>query len=234
MHIFHKLGFPLPDQPIAAFQADKYKKHNTVRSALLAVLSMPLENAESLRDMIAGLNADPLLRQVFEYAQPVHQPQLSCDLQTWDLGLVHQILQGLVAQAKRRKVVQGLNHLTLIRELAGQDFAFVLAKQVVALDFIFKILNPTTYLPVAYGYCPLTEQIEPGIKTDLAYNVTVDAPLGLEVISGNVHDSTQFDPLLSGVTRVLKPQEVILTYDKAYYKIARFDEQGEAGYFTAS
>ena len=230
VHIFRKLGLPLLDQPIAAFQADKYKKHYKTRSELLTILSMPLEHAESLRDMLAGLNADPLLRQAFEYVKPVQQSQLSRDLQTWDLGLVQQILQGLVAEAKRRKVFKGLNHLALIRELAGQDLSCVLAKQVVALDSTFKILNPTTYPQVEYGYCTLTEQIEPGVKAHLAYNVTVDAPLGLEVTPGNVHDSTQFDQLLSWATRALKPQEVILTYDKGYYKIDRFDEQCEAGY----
>lgn len=191
---------------------------------------MPLEQAESLRDMLAGLNVDLLLLQAFEYVKPVQQSQLSRDLHQWNLGIFQQILQGLVAHAKTYKMVKGLKRLDLIRKLAGQDLSFVLDKQLVVLDFTFKILNPTTYPQVEYGYCTLTGQIEPGIKAHLAHNVTADAPLGLEVTPGNVHDSTQFDQLLSWTTRALNPQEVILTYDKGYYKIDRFDEQCEAGY----
>jgi len=230
VHIFRKLGFPLLDQPIEEFQADKYKKHYKTRSELLTILSMPLENAESLRDMIAGLNDDPHLRKAFEYVKPIQQSQLSRDLNQWDLGMLQQILQGLVAKAKTHQVFKGLKHLDLIRDLAGQDLSFVLDKQVVAFDSTFKILNPDTYPQAKYGYCTLTEQVEPGVKAHLAHNVTADAPLGLEVTPGNVHDSTQFDQLLSWTTRALHPQEVILTYDKGYYKIDRFDEQCEAGY----
>jgi len=230
VHLFRKLGLRILDRPIDAFQADKYKKHYHTRSELLTILSMPLEQAESLHDMVTGLNADPLLRGAFDYTQPIQQSQLSRDLRKWDLALFHQILQDLVAEAKRVQVFKGLPHLDLIRDLAGQDLSFVLDKQLVALDSTFKILNPSTYPQVEYGYYTLTGRKEPGLKAHLAYNITTDTPLGLEVTPGNVHDSPQFTPLLSWITRILKPHEVILTYDKGYYKINRFDEQCEAGY----
>ena len=75
VHLFRKLGIFLLDRPIEAFEADKYKKHYMTRSEILTILSMPLEQAESLRDMIAGLNADLFLRQAFEYLQPVQPPE---------------------------------------------------------------------------------------------------------------------------------------------------------------
>ena len=85
VHIFRKLGFHVLDRPIEAFQADKYKKHYTTRSEILTILSMPIEHAESLLDMITGLNDDPLLRQAFEYVKPIQPSQLSRDLRQWDL-----------------------------------------------------------------------------------------------------------------------------------------------------
>ena len=230
VYIFHKLGLHVLDRPIAAFQADKYKKHYHTRSELLTILSMPLEQADSLHDMVTGLNADPLLQGAFGYVQPVQQSQLSRDLRKWDLAMFHQILQTLVAESKRIKVFKGLSHLDLIRDLAGQDLSCMLDKQLVALDSTFKILNPSTYPQMEYGYCTLTGRKEPGLKAHLAHNISTDTPLGLEVTPGNVHDSLQFTPLLSWITRILKPHEVILTYDKGYYKISRFDEQCEAGY----
>jgi len=127
-------------------------------------------------------------------------------------------------------VFQNLNHLDLIRDLAGQDLSGVLGKQVVALDSTFKILNPTTYPKAEYGYCTLTKRLEPGFKAHFAHNVTVNAPLGLKVTPGNVHDSNRFKQLLSWTKAVLPPPEVILTYDKGYYKIQQFDEQFQAGY----
>ena len=231
VHIFHKLGLQVLAQPIAAFQADKYKKHYKTSSEILTVVNMSIENAESLKDMIDAINADSLLRQAFGYVKPVYQSQLSRDLRQWDLEMFQQILQALLELAKARQVFKGLKHAELIRELAGLDLTFVLGKQVVALDSTFKILNPDTYPTVEYGYCTLTRRKEPGLKAHLAHNVTADAPIGLEVTPGNVHDSTQFVALLSWVNRVLDPKEVILTYDKAYYKIARFDELCEAGYW---
>lgn len=230
VHLFKKLGISLLDRPITTFHADKYKKHYKTRSEILTLLSMPLENADSLHDMIAGLNMDPLLREAFQYSKPIYQSQLSRDLRQWDVGLFQQILQGLVAQAKTHQVFQDLKHLDLIRDLAGQDLSGILGKQVVALDSTFKILNPTTYPQAEYGYCTLTKRQEPGLKAHLAHNVTADVPLGLEVTPGNVHDSTCFEQLLSWTKAVLPPHEVILTYDKGYYKIARFDKQCQAGY----
>jgi hypothetical protein len=230
VHLFRKLGVSLLDRPIVAYQADKYKKHYNTRSELLTLLSMPLEQAESLRDMVTGLNADPLLRQAFAYSQPVQQSQLSRDLRKWDVAMLQQILQALVTETKRVKVFTRLAHLDLIRDLAGQDLSGVLDKQLVALDSTFKILNPSTYSGVEYGYCTLTGRKEPGLKAHLVHNLTTDTPLGLEVTPGNVHDSTQFSSLLSRFTQLFPPQEIILTYDKGYYKIARFDQQCEAGY----
>ena len=230
VHIFRKLGFQVLDSSIAAFQADKYKKHYKTRSEILTIVNLPIENAESLRDMVATLNADPVLRRAFEYVQPVQQSQLSRDLQTWDLRMFHQILQSLVTRAKQVQVFKGLPHRELIQTLAGLALTGLLGKQVVALDSTFKILNPTTYPEAEYGYCTLTGQLEPGLKAHLAYDVTADVPLGVEVTSGNIHDSTQFNALLGWTSRMLDPQEVILTYDKGYYQIARFDELCEAGY----
>ena len=230
VHLFRKLGFRLLDHPIEAFQADKYKKHIKTRSEILTLLSMPLEQAESLNDMINGLNADPRLREAFQYSKWVYQSQLSRDLQQWDVGMFQQILQGLAAHAKTHHVFQDLKHLDLIRDLAGQDLSGILDKQVVVLDSTFKLLNPKTYSQAEYGYCTLTKRKEPGLKAHLAHNVTADVPLGLEVTLGNVHDSTRFEQLLNWTKMVLSPHEVILTYDKGYYKIKRFDEQCEAGY----
>ncbi|MFQ6125981.1 MAG: transposase [Candidatus Heimdallarchaeota archaeon] len=145
--------------------------------------------------------------------------------------MFHQILQALLKLAKAHQHFKGLKHAKLIRDLAAWDLTFILGKQVVALDSTFKILNPDTYPTVEYGYCTLTGCKEPGLKAHLAHHVTADTPIGLEVTPGNVHDSTQFTALFSWVTRVLDPKEVILTYDKAYYKIAWFDELCEAGYW---
>jgi len=220
----------LLDRPIEVFHADKYKKHYKTRSELLTLLSMPLEQAESLHDMVTGLNTDPLLREAFQYSKPIYQSQLSRDLRKWDVAMFQQILQNLVAETKRIKGFKGLSHLDLIRDLAGQDLTGVVGKQLVALDSTFKILNPVTYPQAKYGYCTMTKRKEPGLKAHLVHNVTADAPLGLEVTPGNVHDSPHFEPLLSWTKAVLPPHEVILTYDKGYYKILRFDEQCEAGY----
>ncbi len=181
VHLFRKLGMALLDRPIEAFQADKYKKHYKTRSELLTLLSMPLEQAESLHDMVTGLNADPLLREAFQYSKPIYQSQLSRDLRKWDVAMFQQILRDLVAETKRLKGFKGLSHLDLIRDLAGQDLTGVVGKQLVALDSTFKILNPVTYPQAKYGYCTLTKRREPGLKAHLVHNVTADAPLGLEV-----------------------------------------------------
>lgn len=133
-------------------------------------------------------------------------------------------------QTKAHQVFQDLKHLDLIRDLADQDLSGVVGKQVVALDSIFNILNPKIYSQVEYGYYNLTRRLKPGLKAYLVQKITVDVPLGLEETLGNVHDSNRFEQLLSWTKTVLPPHEVILTYNKGYYKIQRFDEQFQAGY----
>ncbi|MFQ6125849.1 MAG: transposase [Candidatus Heimdallarchaeota archaeon] len=75
-----------------------------------------------------------------------------------------------------------------------------------------------------YGYCTLTGRKESDFEAHLAHKVTADAPIGLKVTQGSVHDSMQFEPLLNWVSWILDPKGVILTHDKAYYRIDRFDE----------
>ena len=108
------------------FRSISTRNTTSPHSDLLKIVTRSIEHADSLRDMVAALNADPILPQALEYGKPVQQPQLSRDLQQWALGMLHQILQTLVEQAKRLKVFKGLNHMELIRNLAGRDLTFVL------------------------------------------------------------------------------------------------------------
>jgi Transposase DDE domain. len=50
------------------------------------------------------------------------------------------------------------------------------------------------------------------------------------VTPGDVHDSLEFDDLLEDSNVFVDLQDVILVFDKGYWKLDRFKELGEKGY----
>ena len=79
-----------------------------------------------------------------------------------------------------------------------------------------------------FGYCGLTREIEEGIKIHTsALLEPLTIPLTVMVTPGNVHDSLEFDNLLEDSKVFIDLHEVILVFDKGYWKLDRFKELEE-------
>jgi hypothetical protein len=82
-----------------------------------------------------------------------------------------------------------------------------------------------------FGYCGLTGETEEGIKIHTsAILEPLTIPLTVMVTPGNVHDSLEFDNLLEDSNIFIDLREVVLVFDKGYWKLDRFKELGEKGY----
>ena len=78
-----------------------------------------------------------------------------------------------------------------------------------------------------FGYCGSTGGIEEGIKihtSALLRPLTI--PLTVMVTPGDVHDSLEFDDLLKDSNVFVDLQDVILVFDKGYWKLDRFKVVG--------
>jgi hypothetical protein len=82
-----------------------------------------------------------------------------------------------------------------------------------------------------FGYCGLTGEIEEGIKIHTsALLEPLTIPLTVMVTPGDVHDSLEFDNLLEDSNVFIDLHEVVLVFDKGYWKLDRFKELDEKGY----
>jgi len=82
-----------------------------------------------------------------------------------------------------------------------------------------------------FGYCRLTGETEEGIKIhSSAILEPLTIPLTVMITPGDVHDSLGFDDLLEDSKVFIDLRDVILVFDKGYWKLNRFKELDEKGY----
>jgi hypothetical protein len=82
-----------------------------------------------------------------------------------------------------------------------------------------------------FGYCGLTGETEEGIKIHTsALLEPLTIPLTVMITPGNVHDSLEFDNLLEDSNVFVDLHEVVLVFDKGYWKLNRFKELNDNGY----
>jgi transposase len=82
-----------------------------------------------------------------------------------------------------------------------------------------------------FGYCGSNGEIEEGIKIHTSTILEpLTIPLTVMVTPGDVHDSLEFDDLLEDSNVFINLHDVVLVFDKGYWKLNRFKELGEKGY----
>lgn len=135
----------------------------------------------------------------------ISKPQLSTVNNTWDYRMFVWVFYELVYRATRKyhsldKVKKGLR-------LMGLDSTFIILKA----PFSRR------------GYSGLTKKVEEGIKLHLvALLGRLTVPITLMVTPGNVADSLEFEDLAADVSVFMDMRQVILVFDKAYWKYTRF------------
>ena len=82
-----------------------------------------------------------------------------------------------------------------------------------------------------FGYCGLTGETEEGIRIHTsALLEPLTIPLTVMITPGDVHDSLEFDDLLEDSNVFIDLRNVVLVFDKGYWKLNRFKKLGEKGY----
>ena len=82
-----------------------------------------------------------------------------------------------------------------------------------------------------FGYCGSTGGVEEGIKIHTsALLEPLTIPLTVMITPGDVHDSLEFDNLLEDPNVFIDLHEVVLVFDKGYWKLNRFKELNDNGY----
>lgn len=103
-----------------------------------------------------------------------------------------------------------------------------LGKKILGIDSTYISLHEILKLPKDER--PLSEKEHNGIKIHLAALLgTMVQPLSAIVTPSNVHDSVEFDELLSDVSLFEKLEELILVVDKGYTDYDRYRKLAERG-----
>lgn len=103
-----------------------------------------------------------------------------------------------------------------------------LGRKILGIDSTYISLHNMLKLPK--GECPLSEKESKGIKIHLAALLgTIVQPLSAIVTPSNVHDSVEFDELLSDVSLFEKLEELILVIDKGYTDYDRYRKLADRG-----
>jgi hypothetical protein len=183
-------------------KVDQYSKKLHLEQHTLIMINQSIENCQSLREVSKSTkNRDAKKKGIVDISH-----NRLCEVnKNRDYRAFVWIFYELVRLAIHRYHALGRVKETL---------------KIVGIDTTFIILKATFS---RHGYCGETKRVEEGIKIHLAsFLGWLSIPITLYITPGDVGDSPLFEYLIDDVRMFVDLRQVILVFDRAYCKYARF------------
>ena len=184
-------------------EIDYYSKKLELEEHIKIMIWGTIEDIEKLRELGAGLKGKDAKK---EGLVEISTSQLSKVNKSRDYRVFVWIFNDLIQSLKKhRKLWRFKNELKIL----GFDSSFIKMK--------------TTFSK--RGYCSLSKGTEEGIKLHTSALLgKMTLPLSVIVTPGNEPDSLEFKDLLYDSNIFVDLHEVIIVFDKGYWKLKRFKE----------
>ncbi len=216
------VGMDFLQKLVEKYNLNYYKKKHYIQCLLKDLMCMAIYDMDSVKDMHTAFSNNFLLRSGCGHPDKViSRAQISRDVNDMNLEFIRECFRTLIIKAKHIGMFKKLKYVDIFKKFVEETF--IGGKQIYALDSTFKPLNPHTYPKAGYGHSILSRKIENGLKPHVAFDLNAMIPIGLNVTSGNVHDSQEFENLVNFVLQFSKAEDTILLMDKAYYDHERFE-----------
>lgn len=189
-------------------QIDIHSKELKLKEHVKIMIWGTIEDIEKLRELCAGLKGKSAKK---EGLIEISSSQLSKVNRSRDYRVFVWIFNDLIQSLKKHHKLWRFKRKL---KLLGFDSSFIKMK--------------TTFSK--RGYCSLSKGIEEGIKLHTSALLgKITLPLSVIVTPGNEPDSLEFKDLLYDSNIFVDLHEVIIVFDKGYWKLKRFKKLSDSG-----
>lgn len=208
-------------------ELDKYRKDYSVEGELRSIVGMHIYRMNSVDELHDALSSNKGLRYSCLFPNgPPSRSQMSRDINSMDLEFVLSVFHQLKQNAQRLGVYKETSYSEVMQKIDTLSNYLL-----VALDASLVILNKGLFPFLKTGHCTLTGKQEYGIHIHVGHCINADSTTALRITDANIHETNEFNRLVTQTIQTCKTTKLILVIDRGYYDHTRFQRLCNAKIF---
>jgi len=208
-------------------ELDKYRKQYSVGGELRSIVGMHVYGMNSVDELHEALSSNEGLRYSCLFPNgPPSRSQMSRDINSMDLEFVISVFHQLKQDAQRLGVYKETGYSEVMQKIDTLSNYLL-----VALDASLVVLNKGLFPFLKTGYYTPTGKQEYGLHIHVGHCINADSTTALRITDANIHETNEFERLVTQTIQTCKTTKLILVIDKGYYDHVRFQRLYDAKIF---
>lgn len=205
-------------------ELDRYKKDYSVKGDLRSIIGMHVYGMDSVDELHDALSTNRGLRYScgFTGGAP-SRSQMSRDINSMDLGFVITVFNEIRHIARKLGVYKRTEYSNVIDELKELSDHLL-----ISIDATLLVLNKGLFPFLKKGFCTLTGKQEYGIRINVGHCINADSTTALSITDADIHETNEFEKLVTQTIQICRTTKLILVIDKGYYDHVRFQRLCDA------
>lgn len=205
-------------------ELDRYKKDYSVKGDLRSIIGMHVYGMDSVDELHDALSTNRGLRYScgFTGGAP-SRSQMSRDINSMDLGFVITVFNEIRHIARKLGVYKRTEYSDVINKLKELSDHLL-----ISIDATLLVLNKGLFPFLKKGFCTLTGKQEYGIRINVGHCINADSTTALSITDADIHETNEFETLVTQTIQICRTTKLILVIDKGYYDHVRFQRLCDA------
>ena len=208
-------------------ELDRYRKDYSVKGELRSIIGMHVYGMDSVDELHEALSTNHGLRHSCDFTDGApSRSQMSRDINSMDLGFVITVFNEIRHVARKLGVYKRTEYSDVIDELNELSDHLL-----ISIDATLLVLNKGLFPFLKKGFCTLTGKQEFGIRINVGHCINADSTTALSITDANIHETNEFEKLVTQTIQICRTTNLILVIDKGYYDHIRFQRLCDAGLY---
>lgn len=208
-------------------ELDRYKKNYSIKGDLRSIIGMHIYSMGSVDELHDALSTNHGLRYSCGFTGDApSRSQMSRDINSMDLKFVISVFNEIRQVARKLGVYNRTEFSDVIDKLKKLSDHLL-----VSIDATLLVLNKGLFPFLKKGFCTLTGKQEYGIRINVGHCINADSTTALSITDADIHETNQFEKLVTQTIQTCRTTNLILVIDKGYYDHVRFQLLCDAGLY---
>lgn len=208
-------------------ELDRYKKNYSIKGDLRSIIGMHIYSMGSVDELHDALSTNHGLRYSCGFTGDApSRSQMSRDINSMDLKFVISVFNEIRQTARKLGVYNRTEFSDVIDKLKELSDHLL-----VSIDATLLMLNKGLFPFLKKGFCTLTSKQEYGIRINVGHCINADSTTALSITDADIHETNQFEKLVTQTIQTCRTTDLILVIDKGYYDHVRFQLLCDAGLY---
>ena len=205
-------------------ELDRYKKDYSVKGELRSIIGMHVYSMGSVDELREALSTNRGLRYSCGFTDDApSRSQMSRDINSMDLGFVITVFNEIRHIARKLGVYKRTEYSNVIDKLKELSDHLL-----ISIDATLLVLNKGLFPFLKKGFCTLTGKQEYGIRIHVGHCINADSTTALSITDADIHETNEFEKLVTQTIQICRTTKLILVIDKGYYDHVRFQQLCDA------